>query len=88
MQSLPPLNWLRTFEVAARHLSFTGAAGELNMTQSAVSQQIKALEGHLGHRLFERRVRALALTTLGRNYLPVVQEAYLGKAPDAAGEAA
>lgn len=76
MQSLPPLNWLRTFEVAARHLSFTDAAGELNMTQSAVSQQIKALEGHLGHRLFERRARALTLTALGRNYLPVVQEAF------------
>ena len=45
---LPPLNWLRTFEVAARELNFTVAARELNMTQSAVSQQIRLLEDNLG----------------------------------------
>lgn len=74
--ALPPLTWLRTFEAAARHLSFTGAAGELNMTQSAVSQQVKALEAHLGRPLFHRRPRALELTTTGITYLPVVREAF------------
>lgn len=73
---LPPLGWLRTFEAAARHLSFTGAARDLNMTQSAVSQQIKALEGHLGRPLFHRRPRALELTEAGITYLPVVREAF------------
>ncbi len=73
---LPPLGWLRTFEAAARHLSFTGAARDLNMTQSAVSQQIKSLEGHLGRPLFHRRPRALELTEAGITYLPVVREAF------------
>lgn len=74
--SLPPLGWLRTFEAAARHLSFTGAARDLNMTQSAVSQQIKGLESHLGKTLFHRRPRALELTPTGTTYLPVVREAF------------
>lgn len=74
--TLPPLNWLRAFEAAARHLSFTGAAGDLNMTQSAVSQQIKSLEGHLGRPLFLRRPRALELTQTGLSYLPVVRDAF------------
>ncbi|PSL18368.1 LysR substrate-binding domain-containing protein [Shimia abyssi] len=73
---LPPLNWLRAFEAAARTLSFTGAAQELNITQSAVSQQIKALEGHLGQPLFHRRQRALELTRTGLLYLPVVRDAF------------
>ncbi|GHF65751.1 LysR substrate-binding domain-containing protein [Seohaeicola zhoushanensis] len=76
MQSLPPLGWLRTFEAAARHLSFTGAARDLNMTQSAVSQQVKALEEHLGQPLFIRRPRALELTEAGITYLPVVRDAF------------
>jgi len=67
---------LRTFEAAARHLSFTGAARDLNMTQSAVSQQIKALEGHLGRALFHRRPRALELTPAGRTYVPIVRDAF------------
>ncbi|WP_037314871.1 LysR family transcriptional regulator [Ruegeria halocynthiae] len=75
-KSLPPLGWLRTFEAAARHLSFTGAARDLNMTQSAVSQQIKSLEGYLGQPLFLRRPRALELTEAGITYLPVVREAF------------
>ena len=75
-QTLPPLNWLRAFEAAARHLSFTGAAGELNMTQSAVSQQIKSLEGHLGRALFHRRPRVLELTETGTSYLPIVRDAF------------
>lgn len=73
---LPPLNWLRAFEAAARHLSFTGAARDLNMTQSAVSQQIKSLESHLGRPLFHRRPRVLELTETGITYLPVVREAF------------
>ncbi|SFL03179.1 LysR substrate-binding domain-containing protein [Shimia haliotis] len=75
-QDLPPLNWLRAFEAAARSLSFTGAAQELNITQSAVSQQIKALEGHLGQPLFHRRPRTLELTRTGLLYLPVVRDAF------------
>ncbi|WP_419912174.1 LysR family transcriptional regulator [Hoeflea sp.] len=79
--SLPPLNWLRAFEAAARTLSFTAAAQELHMTQPAVSQQVKALENHLGRALFVRRTRSLQLTEAGRIYLPTVQEAFetLGK---------
>ncbi|MEX0279532.1 MAG: LysR substrate-binding domain-containing protein [Ruegeria sp.] len=73
---LPPLGWLRTFEAAARHLSFTGAARDLNMTQSAVSQQIKSLEAYLGQPLFLRRPKALELTEGGITYLPVVREAF------------
>ena len=73
---LPPLGWLRTFEAAARNLSFTGAAHDLNMTQSAVSQQIKSLEGYLGQPLFLRRPRALELTEAGITYLPVVRDAF------------
>lgn len=75
---LPPLNWLRTFEAASRHLSFTDAGRELGLTQSAVSQQIKSLEGFLGTPLFYRRVRSLEITDAGRGYLPVVQEAFVG----------
>lgn len=63
---LPPLELLRSFEAAARTLSFTRAAGELFLTQSAVSRQIAALESHLGVALFERRHRALALTEAGQ----------------------
>ena len=73
---LPPLNWLRAFEAAARTMSFTDAARDLNMTQSAVSQQIKALESHLGRPLFLRRPRALELTEAGITYLPVVRSAF------------
>lgn len=73
--ALPPLNWFRAFEAAARHLSFTAAADEIGMTQSAVSQQIKALETKLGVPLFERKARGLALTDDGRRLLPQVDAA-------------
>ena len=73
---LPPLTWLRAFEAAARHLSFTRAAGELNLTQSAISQHVRSLEAFLGAELFVRRTRALNLTEAGSNYLPVVREAF------------
>ena len=67
---LPPLNALRAFEAAGRHLSFTRAAEELRVTQAAVSHQIKALERHLGVRLFHRRQRTLALSEAGHALLP------------------
>ena len=73
---LPPLNWLRAFEAAARHLSFTQAAAELNVTQSAVSQHVRSLEAFLGRELFVRRTRALHLTEAGANYLPTIREAF------------
>ena len=64
--NLPPLDLIQGFEAAARTLSFTRAAEELFITQSAVSRQIRALEEHLGAPLFERRHRSLALTEQGR----------------------
>lgn len=72
MQSLrsqiPPPNWLVTFEAAARCLSFTKAASELNVTRVAVSQQIKSLETYLGTPLFHRLHRAIKLTPAGEQY--------------------
>ena len=65
---LPSLDLLKGFEVVARHLSFTKAAAELYVTQSAVSRQIRQLEEHLGVRLFERRTRAVVLTEAGYRY--------------------
>ncbi len=70
---IPSLNWLRVFEAAARTESFARAAAELNMSPPAVSQQIKALEGHLGRALFARHAHAVTLTEAGRAYLPSVQ---------------
>jgi DNA-binding transcriptional LysR family regulator len=70
---LPPLELLLAFEASARHLSFTKAAGELFLTQSAVSRQIQALEESLGGKLFERRTRALLLTESGQRYYQVVR---------------
>jgi DNA-binding transcriptional LysR family regulator len=74
-RSLPPLDLLRGFEAAARHLSFTRAATELFLTQSAVSRQIQSLEEFLGAPLFERRHKALALTPAGQAYYRVVAQA-------------
>jgi len=73
-RQLPPLNAVRVFEAAARHLSFTRAAQELNVTQAAVSHQIKSLEGHLGFRLFRRTGRALMLTDEGQVLFPGVRD--------------
>lgn len=72
---LPPLNWLRAFEASARLLNFTHAAQELNLTQAAISQQLKALESQLGAALFKRLPRGLELTEAGMSYFPVVREA-------------
>lgn len=77
-RDLPPLNWLRTFEAAARLLNFSAAGRELNMTQSAVSQQIRLLEHHLGEPLFVRVNRRVQLTRSGQAWLPVVQGAISG----------
>ncbi|MCC5960128.1 MAG: LysR family transcriptional regulator [Rhodobacteraceae bacterium] len=74
-RSLPPLPWFRAFEASARHLSFTAAATEIGLTQSAVSQQIKALETRLRVALFTRQARGLALTDDGRRLLPQVSAA-------------
>ena len=74
-RDLPPLDLLRGFESAARHLSFTKAAAELFLTQSAVSRQIQALEAFVGADLFERRHKALALTSEGRDYLRAISSA-------------
>ena len=71
---LPPLNWIRAFEASARHLSFTHAAAELNLTQAAVSQQVKGLESQLGCLLFKRLPRGLELTDAGAAYLPAVHD--------------
>jgi len=73
---LPSLNGLRAFEAAARHLSFTVAASELNVTQTAISHQIRRLEEELGIRLFVRQNRALALTPEAKAYLPGIRAAF------------
>ncbi|MFL1391285.1 LysR substrate-binding domain-containing protein [Pseudomonas tritici] len=70
---LPPLNCLQTFEAAARHLSFTQAAHELNLTQSAVSRQVKRLEEDLARPLFYRLAQGLSLTPAGVRYFRTVQ---------------
>ncbi len=76
MHEVPPLAWLRAFEVSARHLSFTGAAQELALSQAAVSKQVKLLELKLGQRLFHRLPRSLELTKSGEAFLPKVQDAF------------
>lgn len=73
---LPPLTWLRAFDCAARHMSFTDAAEELGVTQAAVSQQLRQLEEWLGAQLFKRLPRGLALTDAGIAYLPTVRESF------------
>jgi LysR family glycine cleavage system transcriptional activator len=73
---LPPLNALRAFEAAARHLSFAMAAKELHVTPAAISHQVKGLEEHLGHRLFRRLKRGLELTRAGQLLLPKLSEGF------------
>jgi LysR family glycine cleavage system transcriptional activator len=73
---MPSLNGLRAFEAAARHASFTKAAAELNVTQAAISHQVKALEERLGAPLFRRNNRVLELTEPGRALLPDVTAAF------------
>ena len=75
-RSLPPLNGLRAFEAAARHMSFTDAAEELSVTQAAISHQVRGLEQRLGLKLFVRRNRSLLLSEAGQAYLPAVRSAF------------
>jgi LysR family glycine cleavage system transcriptional activator len=75
-KELPPLNALRAFEAAARHLSFTRAAAELFVTQAAVSHQIKALESHVGVKLFRRLPRQLLLTDGGQAYAQALTDVF------------
>ena len=82
---LPPLNGLRAFEAAARHMSFKGAADELCVTPGAVSQLVKALETALDLKLFHRSARAITLTAEARDYLPSIRRAFdeIAKATEA-----
>lgn len=73
---LPPLNGLRAFAAAGRHLSFRAAADDLGVTQGAVAQQVRGLEEHLGLRLFLREPRGLVFTEEGRAYHAAVARAF------------
>src|SRR5258708_15205579 len=73
---LPPLNSLRVFEAAARHLSFKEAAAELHITQAAVSHQVKSLEEYLDVELFRRAGRSVQLTEAARACLPKLREGF------------
>lgn len=73
---LPPLNALRGFEAAARHLSFTKAADELHVTQGAVSRQIRDLETYLGQPVFRRMTRRVELTSEGERFYRVVEDVF------------
>jgi len=73
---LPPLNALRVFEAAARHLSFKEAANELSITQAAVSHQVKSLEEYLGVELFRRAGRGVLLTEAARAALPRLRDGF------------
>lgn len=73
---LPPLNGLRAFAAAGRHMNFRAAADELGVTQGAVAQQVRGLEDHLGLRLFLREPRGLAFTEEGRAYHACVSRAF------------
>ena len=71
-----PLNALRVFDAAARHLSFTKAGEELGMTQTAVSYQVKLLEENIGEPLFVRKARQVSLTEAGQRLAPKVADAF------------
>lgn len=73
---LPPLNALKAFEAAARRLSFTKAAEELNVTPGAISQQIRQLEDYAGTPLFKRTGRSVLLTDAAQAALPIVRDAF------------
>jgi LysR family glycine cleavage system transcriptional activator len=73
---LPPLNALRAFEAAARHLNFSRAADELSVTPGAVSQQIQNLEDYVGAALFKRTPKGLLLTDAAQTALPALREAF------------
>lgn len=76
MRALPSLAALRTFEAAARHRSFKNAAAELNVTPTAVSHQIRALEEAIGVKLFSRGARHVELTTAGAALFPILRDSF------------
>lgn len=80
VRNLPPLNSLKAFEAAGRHLSFTRAAEELHVTPAAISHQVKALEDFLGVLLFRRLARGLLLTDAGQRLLPGIGAGFEGLA--------
>ncbi|MEM1104231.1 MAG: transcriptional regulator GcvA [Pseudomonadota bacterium] len=88
MRRTPPLNALRAFEAAARHLSFTKAAEELNVNPGAISQQVKALEDFVGAPVFRRHKRTLLLTDEAQASLPLLRDAFDMLSEAAAGLAA
>jgi len=71
-----PLNWLRAFEVSARHLNLSAAAREMHVTPAAISQQVRLLEHRVGVALFERNARGVRLTRAGESLLPVCRESF------------
>lgn len=76
LSRLPPLNALKAFEAAARHLNFSLAARELSVTPGAISQQIRLLEDHAGGSLFRREGRSVVLTDLGARLQPFLRDAF------------
>lgn len=76
MKQIPPLNGLRAFDAAGRHLNFRAAADEMGVTQGAVAQQVRQLEAHLGMPLFERVPKGLAFTPNGRSYHARIASAF------------
>lgn len=78
VRRLPPLGTLRAFEAAARHLSFKEAAGELGLTPTAISHQVRLLEDYCGERLFRRRPRPLALSEAGARLFPAIRDGFDG----------
>lgn len=77
MRRLPHVTWLRSFEAAARHSSFSAAAEELHLTPAAVSQQIRQLEHHLGFQLFKRLPKGVELTDIGQAYAIPVRKSFV-----------
>ena len=75
MKDVPPLNFVRSFEAAARHLSFTEAARELGYTQAAISGHVRALEQWIGQDLFHRETKGIRLTEVGEAFLPTLRQA-------------
>jgi LysR family glycine cleavage system transcriptional activator len=76
VSSVPHVVWLRAFEAAARHNSFSAAADELNLTPAAVSQQVKLLEQHLEVQLFTRHARGVVLTDIGHSYAQPISRSF------------
>lgn len=76
LNRLPPLNALKAFEAASRHLNFKFAAEELHVTQSAIAQHVRHLEEELGIKLFERHSKGVNLTANGRKYAASITQAF------------